>query len=66
MRFDIMPYLCHVTLLTAIQSEWVLLFRYIAAYPGIIREVTVLQKQGLGLYVTSGIKKVATMFITHL
>jgi len=42
----------------AVQSEWVLLFQYIAAYPGIIREVTALQKQGLGLYVTSGIKKV--------
>ena len=35
-----------------------LLFQYIAAYPSMIREASTLEKQGLGLYVTSGSKKV--------
>ena len=35
-----------------------LLFQYIAAYPGIVREASTLEKQGLGLYVTSGSNKV--------
>lgn len=42
-----------------------LLFQYIAAYPVMVREASTLEKQGLGLYVTSGSNKLCT-FLIHL
>ncbi|XP_065912434.1 uncharacterized protein [Dysidea avara] len=45
------------------ECEWVLLFQYIAAYPSMIKDIATFQKQGLGLYVVSDIKKLCIFLV---